>query len=152
MAKTKEQRSRVRVPLIPNQENRDYTASKDQRFVNCYLDIAKTALSDDKMLFLTKRPGISLYSSTTSGVGRGVWDFNGKIYHVTGNTLYCDNVAVKTLTAGLSTPCGATKILAPMEGLFFCDGFTAWVIHSDGTIEDVEKSANRWAASTTVAL
>ena len=39
-----------------------------------------------------------------------------------------------------------------MEGLFLCDGFTAWVIHSDGTIEDVEKSANRWAASTIVAF
>ena len=91
MPNQKLQRQRIRIPLIPSQENRDSSASKDQRFINCHHDIAKTALADEKTLFLTKRPGLSQYSGTTSGVGRGVWYFKGCVYHVTGNILYKDN-------------------------------------------------------------
>ena len=141
-------RKQLRVPFIPAQENRDNTASKDQRYINCYLDVIKTSISNDAKMFLTKRPGIQEISETTSGVGRGVWFFAGHTYHVTGSTLYRDNVAIKTLTADLTNPCGAVECLAPLEKLFLCDGFTAWLIDPDGTITDVEQSFYRWTANT----
>ena len=141
-------RKQLRIPFVTNIETRDKTAQKDQRYINCYLDVDKSPLSDEPRKFLTKRPGVSQYSTTTSGVGRGVWYFNGNVYHVTGNTLYRDNVAIKTLTAGLTGRCGAVKVLAPNETLFLCDGFTAWLIAPDGTVTDVEQSYLRWSANT----
>ena len=144
-------RKQVRIPFVSAHQSRDESASKDQRYINCYVDYAKVAVTDDKTLFLTKRPGVSPYSTTTSGVGRGVWYFKGHMYHVTGTTLYRDNVSIKTLTAGLTAPCGAVEVLAPTEALFLCDGFAAWLIMPDGTISDIEQAFNNWAANTDYA-
>jgi len=152
MANVAKFRKQARLPFATPHENRDGTAAKDQRYRNCYVDVIKTVVSDEKKLFLTKRPGISSYSTTTSGSARGVWDFKGSIYHVTGTTLYRDNISIKTLTTGITTPCGAVAVLAPQEKLFLCDGFTAWLISPDGTIVDIEQSFSRWAANTVYAI
>lgn len=80
-----------RFPLVITPENRNDSAAKDAKLVNCYLEQA-----GDGEYWIFKRSGL-LYSSQPPGGaanGYGMFNWLGNIYSIFGNKLYKDGVAI----------------------------------------------------------
>lgn len=132
-----------RLPLAAQPANRDDTTDKDSRLVNCYLE--KTPEGE---IQLYKRAGLSesaLLSKT--GVGRGMYNWRGSVYQVTGGTLYKDGVSIGSVNNGgmyhFSEDLGSTPAL-------FLDNRTTayeWDDTTLTTITDPDFPANRVAGS-----
>ena len=98
---------KVRLPLMGAYSNRDASSAKDQRFVNMFPETRKVDQLENTKIFITKRPGLSLYkASGATGEGRGMTWFNNAAWVVVGNTLY-------RITAGTST---SKKVLTTSTG------------------------------------
>ena len=110
--------------------------TKDQRLINCYIEsIEPATLYSPGRVAIVKRPGVDQFYANTSGVGRGIWAFNDKIWHVIGDVLYKSGVAegtVLTTTTGYVGSVGCT--IAGIPALFFCDGTKGYVINSSDVV------------------
>jgi hypothetical protein len=78
--------------LVTEFNNRNSTLTKDARLVNCYAE--KDPL--DGEYWVEKRVGLSA-ASTFSGTGYGVYNWQGVIYAIFGNTLYAGSTVVGTV-------------------------------------------------------
>jgi len=80
-----------RLPLVIIPSNRYEGTSKDAKLVNCYMEQGQ-----DGETWIYKRPGLARSSQPSGGAatGRGIFNWNGNIYSIFGNTLYKDGVAV----------------------------------------------------------
>jgi len=146
----KDQRKITRIPLVGNALNRDASTTKDQRFINCYPETSKNAVSNTKKLFLVKRPGfVADTTVTTAATARGYWNFFGTNFSVFGSTVFKETTSILTLRSSTGM-CGATQV-SPTE-LFLCDGTDGYSILSDGTVTEVEKAYIRWSADTYVEV
>lgn len=129
-----------RTPLfgVPTQRN---TGTKDQRYVNVYLEALQNKFTGDKRFFCTKRPGLVEYMqpSGTTGVGRGIYSWNGNLYSVVGNKIYKNTTA---LSPTLATTTGLvsfseTSAIAPTRYLAMNDGASLYLIKTDDTVSTV---------------
>lgn len=113
-------------------EGRDSTTTKDQRFVNMYLETVRS----DRVL-LVKRPGLVAYYSNDAGVGRGIFSFNNHVWSVIGNKVYMDTTHVYTLatSTGIIGFTGCTDEGLPR--MFFCDGTNGYVINLSNAITQI---------------
>lgn len=105
---TTEQRKTVRVPLFGSHYNRDYTANKDQRFVNCYPELSKNLATDLKKNFLVKRPGTTEFLDVGGlgpyiGTGQLTIDLSGEGSVISGSG------------GGGGCGCGGTQYTVPLN-------------------------------------
>lgn len=78
-----------RLPLVVMTANRARSFNKDARLVNCYLEI-----DENQELWVRKRPGISLFSSSPPGLGQGSFHWRDDVYFILNGTLYRNGVTV----------------------------------------------------------
>lgn len=112
-----------RLPLVINPENRDDTAAKDAKLVNCYCE-----KGDDGMQYIYKRAGMLFASQppAAAATGRGTYNWKNDVYTIFGNKLYKSGVAV---TGTVDTTNGVyrfNQILGTTNKLFFDNGVTAY--------------------------
>lgn len=79
----------LRWPLYIIQSNRDETLVRDAKLVNGFIEITQ-----DKQLWVYKRPGLRLYSTLPTGAGQGVCEWNGDLYVIVGGALYKNGTSV----------------------------------------------------------
>jgi hypothetical protein len=106
-----------RLPLVISTANRDGEFLKDSRLVNCY---AETSQSGE--LWVYKRPGISLWSTSPPGTGLGAFHWQGAAYFILNGTLYKNGV---TVPGSLDTTGGTyrfSSILGATPKLVFGNG------------------------------
>lgn len=131
----------TRLPLIGALSNRGSDPNKDQRFVNIFPETRKVEQLENTRIFLNKRPGLSVYKDFGSGVGRGASYFNGKFYIVLGSSVYEDGVTptVKITLPSSTGPVGLLLGNSSTIGdyLFICDGTSAWIINTAGTVTQI---------------
>lgn len=106
--------SKQPIPLYSPLGTRDSTINQDSRLVNGYAEQDMDGQRGEVWVY--KRPGLLLSSTVAAGqTGRGVYNWNGDIFSVFGNTLYKNGVAKGTVDATSSyrfTSClGATPRL-----------------------------------------
>lgn len=133
-----------RFSFIGSPQQRDGTATKDQRFLNLYPELIKSPITDGKKYYLKKRPGTSAFltiPNTNTSQGIYYWASNNTYYTAVGGTLY----AGITPLIGLSTqtgPVGFTEYrVNNVFELFVCDGISAWIITSNNVVTHIT-SAN----------
>lgn len=87
-----------RFPLVIGPENRSEAVTKDARLVNCYVE--KNPKTNEYSVY--GRPGLLVDATYTvsAGTGRGVFNWKGDVYSVTGSVLYKNGVSLQT---GMST-------------------------------------------------
>jgi len=117
-----------RFPLVVGPQNRSDSTAKDAKLVNCYVE--KDAKTGEYMLY--GRPGLSVNATYTvsAAAGRGVFNWKGDIYSITGSTMYKNGASFQT---GLNTAGGNYKFdgfLVPSRLLF---KNTAVLYSTDGT-------------------
>lgn len=154
--------ARVRLPLVGSPtlrpSNGAYTNGNvdatDQHYINCYQETVSNPATEQKRLYIQRRPAFSPSRPAAitignvpipNGVGRGIFynDTNDTVYIVIGTHLYADKIGAITeitLPGGGITgnyqnsggtyinQCGFVQITAPTTKIFFCDGAKAWVI------------------------
>ena len=112
----------VRIPFINNFQQRvPYDQDKDTRFLNCYFDIQKSAITGETKYFLNKRPGLEYYRKPTGATGesRGIiaWLPNtsylpaynyADLYYVIGTQIYKNNTNLGVTLTTSSRKCGMT--------------------------------------------
>lgn len=84
-----------RMPLVVEPANRNEDTSKDAKLVNGYVE--HNAKTDEWWIY--KRPGLVQTGATKSGVGRGVYNWQGDIYAIFGSTLYKNGTSIGTVNA-----------------------------------------------------
>lgn len=122
-----------RWPLVTPLQNRyalnfasDISQLKDARLVNCYAELDPVT----QEYYVEKRPGLSAPIFNTPGGGRGVYNWQGTIYSVSGNNLYKNGALFSALAfTGLVT---FTEIKSVPPLLFFDDGVNT-AHFTDGT-------------------
>ncbi len=128
----------VRVPLIGSFTNRDYSASKDQRFINAFPETRKVEQIENTKIFINKRPGLTTYKTFSVGEGRGIAYFNNKLYVAIGDTVWEDDVTPtsKITLTGTTGKVGMVVGNSSLIGdyLFVCDGTAGWIIDTSGTV------------------
>lgn len=107
----------TRLPLLAGLENRGETPLQDARLVNGYVEQI-----GEEDFWVYKRPGLSVSSSLTAGVGRGVYNWGGNIYAICGNTLYKDGVAVSGTVDTTNGTYTFDQTLGATPRLFFQNG------------------------------
>ena len=86
-----------RLPLIVEPANRSEDTDKDAKLVNGYVE--HNTKTDEWWVY--KRPGLLRHFTQKSGVGRGVYNWQGDIYAIFGATLYKNGTSIGTVnTAG----------------------------------------------------
>lgn len=86
-----------RLPLIVEPANRSEDTDRDAKLINGYVE--HNTKTDEWWVY--KRPGMLQTGATKSGVGRGVYNWQGDIYAIFGATLYKNGTSIGTVnTAG----------------------------------------------------
>lgn len=107
-----------RLPLIVEPANRSEDTDRDAKLINGYVE-HNTKTGE---WWVYKRPGMLQTGATKSGVGRGVYNWQGDIYAIFGATLYKNGTSIGTVnTAGgvyrFDSTLGATPRLQIGNGL-----------------------------------
>jgi len=84
-----------RLPLIVEPENRDETTLKDAKLLNGYVELNDKT----KEYWVYKRPGMLQEGATKTGIGLGVYNWQGDIYSIFGATLYKNGTGIGTVDA-----------------------------------------------------
>ena len=113
--------------------------TKDQRYVNMFIERLENQDAGAARFFATKRPGYTLYSSVAAGVGRGIYSWNGDLYSVVGNQVYKNGVV---LSVTLTTSTGKvafteTSGIAAVQRLAINAGGELYTIETSGTVTRV---------------
>ena len=139
----------VRVALAGHTMYRSSARTKDQRFINCYVESIKNELNDTKKSYVVKRPGYSLNTNVgVTGVGRGIHYYNSKYYTVIGTKLYENTTEKQTLSTSTGSVGFCEFDNAGVAYLFLCDGTDGYVIDSSGTVTKVNQTYSAWASTT----
>ena len=143
-----------RVPLVGTFLNRNGTADKDQRFINCFPESVKAPINDQKKIYLYQRPGLDVIADIANGEeGRCVHFFNNAFYSVFGNKIYKTSADGLTTTelATITTSTGqcAIETATVPEGnvVVIADGDLVYVITPDDTVTSVPLTLDAWQAS-----
>jgi hypothetical protein len=121
-----------RIPFVVLPENRFTSANIDARLVNCIAE--KGPREGD--YHVVSRPGVGLYSGGgVAGVGRGIYLWEGGLYHITDGTLYRNFVSVGSVqSAGFYS---LNQTLGATHRLFFHNGAKAYTYTVAGGVVEV---------------
>ncbi len=145
-----------RVPLAGTAGERSPGAGKDTLLKNCYKDTTREvdaptqqegqAVGEDNV-FVEKRPGLKSYddlSVATTDTGRGIVNWEGRIYSVIGDELFVD----ETDLGQLNTSSGrvhfdiAIDAESPSENvLVFHDGASIYAVDDENTFQAISDEA-----------
>lgn len=109
------------------------SGTKDQRWINCFLETVKDQDGGQEKFYCKKRPGATRLiqpTGATSSAPRGIYLWNGTIYSVWGNSIYANGTAIYTT---MSTTVGTTNFQETRPGavtqlLSINDGINLYVI------------------------
>jgi Phage stabilisation protein len=138
----------MRVPLVGPFQNRNGQADKDQRYINCFPESLKAAVTEQKKIYLYQRPGLAPLLEVIPGVARGVKYWNGKYYSVIGNKLYSDDTELQTLTTATGQCSFEIGTVIAGNVLVLADGDFVYVIEPDETITVVPLVLETWQPNT----
>lgn len=123
-----------RIDLTREILKRSGVTSKDEDYLNVFLETVKSKTVDDKRMFVTKRAGTAtVKDSVFAGVVRGAifWPEQNKLVYCVDNDVYVYNVnsgATTTLSNVFTTTSGDVGMC-----LFLYDNQTVKVVATDGT-------------------
>lgn len=120
-----------RLPLVVMPENRSVTTDKDAKLVNGFVE--KTPTGE---FWVYKRPGLSV-DTTLSGVGRGVYNWNGFVYSAFGTDFYEGIVDKGNINGTAGSIYSFVPCLGTTPKLFFQNGTKAYVYDSSGGLVEV---------------
>lgn len=129
-----------RIPFVGNPEQRTGASiTKDQLFINFFPEITKGV--GGAKYFLEQRAGlVYLFAATgvPSGVGRGIYYWNGSAFFVFGNQLYRNGLPIQTLATSNGTV-GFTEFATGTNTkyLVVLDGSSGWVINIGNTVTQI---------------
>ncbi len=138
----------IRTPVVGSFQQRENSFSKDQLFINGFVDVFKSPATGETQTHFVKRPGTNLQYNVLSetaetGVGRGIyyWDATGGIYIVIGDSLLFYNGSW-ALLQGLTTTVGRCAIeeISPSAGtryLCFNDGAKLYIINTSNVVTTI---------------
>lgn len=128
-----------RFSFIGSPQQRDGTATKDQRFLNMYPELIKSPITDGKKYYLKKRPGVAAFQTFAAGQGRGVffWSSVGAYYTVVGNQLYKNTTPIQTLNTSTGAVGWAEFNSDASSVLIMLDGTNGWQIGSGGGVTQI---------------
>lgn len=128
----------VRIPLIGSPTNRGSSFTVDQRFVNCFPEVVQNMVTEQNRVYLIKRDGTSLHSNPpgTTGEGRGIYSWNGKLYSVIGNKLYSNTTAIQTLSTSTGAV-GFDQFTAANDYLVLVDGTKGYYISTTDVVTEI---------------
>lgn len=117
----------VRLNFYGAYNSRD-NSTKDQRFINCFLETVKDKDGGKELFYCKKRPGATRLIQPTgasSSAPRGVYFWNGHIYSVYGSSIYSDTTLLSsamTTSSGIvafeeTRPGAVTQYLAINDGV-----------------------------------
>lgn len=154
MAYQRQQTQRnFRFPLIGSFQNRTASGDKDQRFINFYAESLKNPITENKKIYLVKRPGTNTNTTLPAAAeGRGVITWKSHKYSAVGSNLYKDSTSLITLT---TTTGHVGMIVATNDSgqiLFVHDGAYGYVVYEDGTWKKVPLTLSAWVALTPYIL
>ena len=123
-----------RIDLTREILKRDGTTTKDEDYLNVFLETIKSKSVDDKRMFVTKRAGTStVVDSVFAGAVRGAiyWADQNKLIYCVDNDVYVYNI-----NTGVSTT--LSNVFATTTGdvgmcIFLYDDETSKVVATDGT-------------------
>ena len=128
----------LRLPLLGSMTNRSSSPTQDQRFINIFPETRKVEAIESTRIYLNKRPGLTLYKDFGDGHGRGVAYFRNKIYVAVDGNIYEDGTPPTSIITlpDIDTKVGMLVANSTTIGdyLFICDGTTAWIVKSDGSV------------------
>jgi len=130
-----------RTPFVGAPTSRD-SGFKDQRYLNVFIDRIENTDTGQARWFLVKRPGLSQHSqpSGTTGVGRGIAEWNGNTYAVIGNRIYKNNtllsVTMNTSTGMVSF--SETSAISSTRYLGVCDGTAIYYIAASDAVTTIQ--------------
>jgi len=137
-----------RFPLIGTFQNRNALGTQDQRFINFFPESIKNAVTDNKKIYLVKRPGLALSYQLAAGVGRGMYGWNGFNYAVVGDKVYKDSTLLITLTTSTGHVGFTEATNATGTVLFMHDGTYGYVIYDDDSYIRIPETLSAWAGTT----
>ena len=147
----------TRLPLMGAYSNRGSDGTKDQRFVNMFPETRKVDQLENTKIFINKRPGLSLYRDFGTGDGRGNAYFNSKFYVAVGNKVYSWDGATQSEILTLTGSTGQVGMINANSStignyLFICDGTSAWIINTSGTVTQITNTSIHTITITNAGL
>ena len=121
-----------RFSFIGSPQQRDWTYTKDQRFLNMYPELIKSPISDGKKYYLKKRPGTQLYRTSGSTNGQGLYYWNGSYFYVLDGALYKDGAFRQTLSSNTNIIGFCEYRDDTRDLLFVADGLAGWILSNNG--------------------
>jgi len=136
-----EKRQRFRVPFVGIINSRAAAAAtKDQRYVNVFVETIENPINKETLFFLRKRPGVVYHSqpSGTTGTGRGIHSWRGDLYSVIGNAVY-KNTTYLGIVSNSSGLVHFTETLPSLASplLVLNNGQYLYTIDTSGTLTQV---------------
>ena len=146
-AKTIQDLKPIRIPFVGVPLGRD-TSTKDQRYVNIFIETIKNPITNNSRTFVIKRPGLA--SSTrppnANAAGRGIyhWAENGNIYSVFDNKIYSGTSDLGVTLAGSSGKCwfAETADTSSIRRLVVSDGTAMYLIATNDAVTTVSTSSD----------
>lgn len=135
-------RQKFRVPFVGAYNHRDAaSATKDQQYINVYIEKLENPISKDESFFLRKRPGLVYHSQPagTTGTGRGIYSWRGDLYSVIGNTVYKNTSALSGTISNSSGLVSWSETLPSLASplLLLNNGQYLYTISTTGTLTQV---------------
>lgn len=141
-----------RFPFVGSHNARDYSGSKDQRYVNCYPESIANPLNQGKRVYLIKRPGlVTQINPGNAATARGLVYWNSKVYSVFGDKVYSNTTQIATLSTSTGT-CGFVACNGDVDQLFLCDGTNGYVISTADVVTQINQTYSAWTGTTTLAV
>lgn len=126
-----------RFPFVGNPDQRTgASTTTDQRFVNFFAQ-GKKGVEGNKF-YLEQRGGLVYLQSSAAGEGRGIYFWNGSVFHVVGSTLYRNGTSLQVLTTSTGTVgfqefANATN----QRSLIVLDGTSGWVVSTTYVVTQI---------------
>ena len=124
------------ISFVGTPQQRSASSAKDRRLVNCFIETLRSGTGQDARQSLVQRSGLSYQSSTASGVGRGIYYYNGSLFVVVGNQLYRNGAAIQTLSTSTG-PIGFIEYAGLLPYLIVLDGTSGWTINSTNVVVQI---------------
>lgn len=142
------------IKLLSQWETRDRANDKDGDTINCYYELVKNKLVEEKEYYVTSRDGTQLYPYTIPSTNiRGMyqWEDQDKLY-----VAYDQSIAVITASTGTLVTTLTPGFAAGTTDVGFTefnyDVGTTKIVVTDGTVLGTIDSSNTFAASVSADL
>lgn len=137
--------SAFRIPLVSTVGERAVGDDKDPKVVNGMVELEQVGEKETEA-WIQKRPGLKLYddlSAATTDTGRGIFNWDGRIYSVVGDELFNDETDIGQLntSSGLirfDIADMSIEVPAEVAGpyLVFHDGVTLYAVDDENNIRE----------------